>query len=303
MILGLGLGIDSARGGGAAIPLLIAPVLTRTSADGAVPVLIDDYLNPAYDGYWLRRQVAGNSSFTSPTTYEVQLTASMIAAQQVDFPGWAEPSGLYYLRDLVFYETDDGLGNITETASPWSNVLTDTASGSTTWDAAHKNSAITLSNGDLTLTGGVDGGTQKVRAVASASGKKYFEIRYDTRVADLFIGLITSTYAGYGGVTDPYLTADGVAMAMEPGYADIRGPSGALTDVTATLGGGGSGAIAQCAFDTAAGKAWFGINNTWRGDPGAGTGGFTTPSGTLHALAYVTQNDVLTGRFPSASQT
>lgn len=121
---------------------LAAPVLTRTSSAGAVPVTWD--ATNAVADLFARLQAATDSGFGTITQdLEVLITADNMGRTDLLFPDFVQPSGTYYLR--MRYERDDGVN------SDWSNTLTDTIVSATA--VLTSGSGSTHQNQFVTVTG------------------------------------------------------------------------------------------------------------------------------------------------------
>ncbi len=220
-------------------------------------------------------------------------------AQSINITGLTASTGYY--GHLV--HTDVALNDSAESVTP---LFTTDATPAMALDSANKAAGLTISGASgKTGTGTGGGGKQKVRSnLVLPTGKGYFEVRYDTHAADIAVGLVKASYTDYANTLDPYNLGDQtIAMIVEPGYADVRGPSGFLIPITGDVGGGGAGIIIQIAYDTAAGKMWPGINNAYSGNPSAGTGGYTIPTGAIHALVIINSSGAFTFRPTLAEQT
>lgn len=165
---------------------LIGLVLTRTSSAGASPLTWDTAIDgTVYAGYFAQLQVATDSGFSSVTQDLTHiLTADDLARTDLNVTSWGftTPSGLYFLRMRVYYETDDGLGNITSHYSAWSNVLTDTISAAPgTWattTGANKSQYLPAPSG-MAVTGpggGFNNAPCSVRALPARTGKRQWQI-------------------------------------------------------------------------------------------------------------------------------
>jgi hypothetical protein len=306
MYLGLGLRFGGANttdgtGGGSGIT---APVLARTSSDGASPLTwtttIDDTV---YAGYFWRLQVDQTSSAFGAITQDISqmITPSEIAALDGSFPTFIPPSGLYYMRIRV--EIDDGAsGPGSGTNSAWSNVLTDTiTAASTTLSTSVKHRSLTLSGTPKLVATGLDwNAPQPVQATSSrtsAGGGFYgFEVTYTTKFSG---GKI------FAGFADPAMTDYGAVSGFpEPGVA----PNAALGMVAETGGqikpsNTGIATFAQgdimgVWLRPGTGKMWISKNGTFlNGDPVAQTGGETLALSTFFPVVGTFRADVLTCNF------
>lgn len=166
-----------------------APVLARTSATGAAPILWTTQLDRAntFPGYILHLQVAASltpsknsdGSYVTPTQdiYHL-LTPSEDEILDLDFTsdGFITPSGAYSLQIRV--ERDDS------TFSPWSNALSDTISSAVAVYAAATTAPspasanVTLSNGNRTQTGFAGGGVWQGGRTNQAAGPNKFQVEW-----------------------------------------------------------------------------------------------------------------------------
>lgn len=137
------------------------------------------------------------------------------------------------------------------------------------WNSADKSAAITLSNLDRTAQVS-DSSYRGVRSIASktmgGSEKLYAEFTIDTLASagDLWIGFALSTYT-LGD--DPDGSSAVVAMCSDGSIqrgGNIAGGSGGTAAYTA-------GDVLQVAIDTNNRGLWYGVNNTFIGDPAAGS--------------------------------
>lgn len=189
MFLGLGLrfggsGVAGASGGSG----ITAPVLARTSSDGASPLTWTTTIDSTvYAGYFWRLQIDQTSSAFGAITQDItqMITPSEIAALDGSFPTFQNPSGLYYMRIRV--EREDGQ------VSAWSNVLTDTISvATTTYNPSDKTTQAVLSNGNLTLKGtsGWNASSPARATAKAADGIRYYETTINTFVNNILVGVV-----------------------------------------------------------------------------------------------------------------
>ena len=169
-----------------------------------------------------------------------------------------------------------------------------------TLDPDNKGPDQVLSNGNLTVNGGVVGDWEQVYATfGRSSGKYYFE---------MFVGTTTVTYSGVGVGTgaesnETYCgdTADGWSdMAM--GITNGRFYNSSYTSITGS--GYNLNDVVMVAVDLDDNKIWFGKNDTWIGvgspNPATGTDAAFTNlnTGTLYPSIYTySQDNILTARF------
>ena len=158
------------------------------------------------------------------------------------------------------------------------------------WNFADKSAAITLSNLDRTAQVN-DASFRGVRSVVAktmgGSEKLYVDFTINTlaNAADLWIGFALSSYT-LGA--DPSGSSDVVAMSSDGNIrrgGNIAGGSGGTTTYAA-------GDILQIAIDTNNRGLWFGKNNTWIGDPAAGSNDSATfAMGVTVYLLMTTDNE------------
>jgi hypothetical protein len=151
------------------------------------------------------------------------------------------------------------------------------AAATTTWNPSDKNAALTLSNGNLTVTDGTGSAHHNMRAIASrSSGKYYFEIFANTQ------NFASFTFMGCGNSTESLSTQPGVGsnavVARGNGQIDFNGSS-----IGAWDGIGLTGQTAGIAIDLTAQKIWAWVDATsrWNSDnatnqnPATGAGGYS----------------------------
>lgn len=132
------------------------------------------------------------------------------------------------------------------------------------WNPADKGADITLSNSDKTAVDSTNSG-QSVRSITShSSGKKYFETTI--RLSDVIIGIANSsaTLSALIG-TD----ADGAGWYNGGEVYENGSPTAYGTAMSS------SSQIIGVAVDIDSSKLWIALDNTFDGDPAAGTGGYT----------------------------
>ena len=164
--------------------------------------------------------------------------------------------------------------------------------------------ALTNSNLTATRTGTANATRSVISNVAVRSGKTYFEINIDTGGASPFmlIGLGANFPSG-GGYAGDDTTSWAYYQQTGQKYTNASGSAYGATYTTSD--------VVQVAYDSAAGKLWFGKNNTWQasGDPSAGTGeAFSSVSGTLYVIVTLYQGTTpaphaITAAFAAADQT
>jgi len=172
----------------------------------------------------------------------------------------------------------------------------------TTWNASDKGANVTLSESNMRATSSAANEWCSVRATTSiSSGKKYFEIKVSA-VGGVrpIIGVSTSAQGvSCSGVV--YLGSSATGW----GYGgDVAGSqkwnNGSYSGYGATFT---TNDIIGVAVDATADKIWVAKNNTWNGDPAAGTSPmFTSVSGTLLITASLYNAGSVTIRAKAASQ-
>jgi hypothetical protein len=162
------------------------------------------------------------------------------------------------------------------------------------FNPSDKSADINLSNGNLTASRAAGTGWRSVRSVAGhSSGKWYGEINIDTNSSSnggiIFgIGKSTASLSSYCGSD-----ANGWGLQSNNSANRITYHNGSPTNISLALAGAGS--KVQVAIDLGSGKVWFGVNNTWSGNPAAGTGeAYSGISGTLYLMASHDDTGVIT---------
>lgn len=300
--LGLGLcltrqGVGGVGGGGSPPATITAPVIAFAAGrpagstfdfgdGGNANITIDATVTSGM--YW-EVEVASDSGFTTALSGEGAIRTETLQIGAQDFITGPEftsllalPNGPTYMRLRV---SDDSAR-----VSAWSNTLFDTVSilTASTLDPAEKNAFIDLSGGNLTARNqlvGV-GAIAGVRSTNARSGKYYFTAQiteYDSARVGIGLCNISFDENDYG-------------FGSNPSTRVFQAAEFFLNETSGTNSGHGdnfvNGDVMMCAFDTTAGKCWFGRNGTWLanngGNPAAGTGGFAVPSGALYALIGLT---------------
>lgn len=148
-------------------------------------------------------------------------------------------------------------------------LATATFSSPTLWNTADK-SGMALTNGDLTATvsGGAPGG---VRSTNPLTGKVYAEFLAVSAPGDPMLGITqgdTSLSAWlYNGAGTKSVVWYATAATVYFGAGGGSSPSGISNAATND--------ILQIAVDVPNDRIWFGNDNSWSGDPAAGTGSFS----------------------------
>lgn len=178
------------------------------------------------------------------------------------------------------------------------------AAGPVTWNPSDKSADISLSGSNLVATRVANGAAYRsVRANVSKAytGQGYFEIVITTMGAGapyIMLGIATgsaalSNHVGVDVYGWSYYGQDGKKFTNAAGSA--YGSAFA------------QGAVIGVAFNN--GKVWFAENNTWNGDPAAGTGeAFSGITGTIFPMVSLYDGvggevDVVTGKFKSSDFT
>lgn len=196
---------------------------------------------------------------------------------------------------VQFQATDYGGNTTTQTMTLGiTDVVESTPSK---WSSTFKHSTILLSGSDLIATADVvnDGGRRGLRSDQARSGKGYAEILVNNLNAsgDYYVGIVDVNMV-FAGVEFENPTTKGVYLLtgryIFPG--DGTG-AGGLYDVPALIPVNGN--TMQLCFDTTAGKVWFGKNNTFDGNPAAGTGGYVLPAGTTAVYLMAGMTPITTG--------
>ena len=175
------------------------------------------------------------------------------------------------------------------------------ASGQVTWNPSDKSSDITLSGANLVATRNTgSSGYRSVRATAGidASLNGYFEIAITAMEAGgyIIIGIGTSS----AGLTNP-VGADAYGWGYYGAEGGKKFNGGTWTAYGSNFA---QGDVIRVAVGN--GKVWFGKNNTWNGDPAAGTGeAFSGITGTVFPMASLYDEtapvDAVTGRFKTTA--
>lgn len=250
--------------GGGAVPS--APVLTWTSATAAynptfalTGILVADVVQLQIDDDPAFGSTYGDDTNTVDSTEAAdgQLTFSGIPTL-----GYATT---YYARARI---TRGGA------TSAWSNSVSKTmdAAPATTWDPANKSSFITLSGANLIASGtNTVGAEQPVLGTTSkSSGKRYYEASFLNLVGDNAGAGVANTLPA--NFANPGNTPNAIHYCLNTGIVRYNN----VTQATqATYNHASVPAIVMVAIDKGADKIWFGLNGTFVGNPGAGTGGYS----------------------------
>jgi hypothetical protein len=279
--------------------------VTRTSASGDNTSAFGMQVSIAfgsnvYAGYMLRCQVWSTGIFdddhlVQDIYYELtnddvvsgaNLPANLLAA------GLTKIGATQYLGLTVYTTSPNGVGysyTYSPPISPTDAVL------ALTWNPGDKASTVVLTSGNLDAANH-SGSYAMVRATASkTSGKWYYEVKI------VSLGNLGQTgWANASADLNNALGTDNNSVCnFFVGNVFYGGGS---------VGGGsiGSGAIndiMQMAVDIGAGKVWFGRNNSWDGNPAAGTGGYSVPGIVTFFPAFDAKDGEVLAQFTAASQT
>lgn len=165
-----------------------------------------------------------------------------------------------------------------------------------TWNPSDKNANLTLSNGDLTVTGTTVGWCSARATIGKSTGKWYWEVHFDSGLTYLMLGVLTSSMTtangnyvgidttgfGYlnGGTGQKYTNATGSA------YAATTYAAGDTIGVALDMDGG---TIAMLKNNAALGTMFSGLSGTFfPGVSHEGSGGnqVTTANFGATALTY-----------------
>jgi len=169
----------------------------------------------------------------------------------------------------------------------------------TTWDPLAKSSNVVLTGDNLIASSSVSSVFGTVLSTTSHStGKYYFEITLVNGgyVANHTVGVQTTTHS-----LNKYIGDDAHGWGYQANGRFYL--AGILSSGYPTYSGGG---VVQVAVDLDNHKLWFGLNNTWNGDPAAGTGeaSATLDDAEIFAAASPYHAEgTLTGAFTSADMT
>ena len=161
----------------------------------------------------------------------------------------------------------------------------------TTWNPADKSAGITLSNGNLTTSG--NGG---VRTTTSRNnGKLYLEfLCVSVAGNNTLLGISSGSSDGPSPPYTPTSPYNYWELNIGYGYTgkmvagSFFGPFAYNSPYTA-------GDVVGLAWDALTGRIWWSKNNTWVGNPSAGTGAaFTDATGNLFAWSYTVSGSVPT---------
>ena len=189
---------------------------------------------------------------------------------------------------VQFRATDYGGNATTQTMTLGITDVVEVAAS--TLSATFKHSLIDVTGGGLIATAQVagDGGRRGIRSDQARSGKGYFEVLINNinTIGDLTIGVCDVNMI-FAGVQFEKPTTK--ACYSNAGQYVLAGDGSGITGAN-DMGAGlvpVNGDRMQICYDTVADKVWFGRNNTFNGDPAAGTGGWVLPTGTTAVYAML----------------
>ena len=167
-----------------------------------------------------------------------------------------------------------------------------------TWSTTDKDTAgITLSGGNLTVSGDANPRRGRANMSFGVGGKWYWEILVST-VGTSGFGIANGTWSV---TTSGYLGNDVNATGIYSSAGDFYYNGGVIFNV---------GALAasdrlMLAFDQSTGNFWMGKNGTWwnSGNPGTGTSPNKTVSGSTWYPAYDTRSSTSTVNFGASAFT
>jgi hypothetical protein len=268
-----------------AVPDPDAPTLTRTSASGADPLDFEPAFGAEtyadnrfrltigadaafavlhWDGFVVltQEQVDDPSLIDWPAIFEAEGVPLDIDYDPLDFDTIPDDAGI---KATIFAETP--MSQYYYSAESNTILKTD-AAVPMTWSTTDKSANFTLSNGNRTATNG--GGLTSIRGSRGVStGKHYWEVVPNTS---------GSMAIGAAAVDAPlndewYLVAYGGSGSVHA--ASLQNNGFFYTGATETSTGQTytSPNVVGVALDVDNDKIWFAVNNTWGGNPAAGTGG------------------------------
>jgi hypothetical protein len=178
-----------------------------------------------------------------------------------------------------------------------------------TWNPSDKNTDVTLSGGDLTMTSTASNVGARSNGKGAVNQLIFIEIVCDNRGFDPCIGFASSaeSLAQRPGISSP---SESFGVRGVNGFFNEGGnPS----DGTALLAGAlNNGDVVGIAYNTNTNVVWMNVNGTsaWNAgtaasstfDPATGTGGMALVGGPYYfPIATCTNTDQMTGRFNSSS--
>lgn len=284
---------------------LSTPTLSLQSASGAAPITLRMGLNSDhYQGMWFRLQISTGSDFSGALLddYVDMITADDIANSAKTLnTSFVQPTGFYRARVRIETNPDDASVN---TISGWSTPdVTDTVTATTTTlDPAHRNTSLTLSNGNLTATGLNQGAPMLSRTTQQVpvGSKAYLEAHYDSSLhsGGMCFGVCNSS----ASMTDFSFPGSGNSNG---GGFQSNGlyPGGIYFGSDAVVGDRYMLAVYRVSSTSA--KYWVGRNGSWRAgeNPATNTGGITVTISECYGFAGVKRDEALTVNFGASAFT
>lgn len=147
-----------------------------------------------------------------------------------------------------------------------------------TWDTASKPPEWLLTNDDKSAERDTTGAAWWTSVVATEykdAGKCYVEYHLDVmqNASALMVGLATSAFTNSNKFVGETSTSWGLGASGTSQGTKWHNNSSAQANPPSF---NTAGQVVQLAVDVDAGKWWVGVNNTWIGDPAAGTGALHT---------------------------
>lgn len=175
---------------------------------------------------------------------------------------------------------DEGAGTNDHTATGFTafNQTTDTPTqNSSLFDPTNPNFAATLSENNVVALNAqaTYEHTYSTLLIPKNSGKFYFELKLGSVLFYHYTGLYPASDLGLGQATPAQQTDQFVVMVNAIGRYDVR--MGGVTSTPVSWPAPALDGVMCCAYDSASGDIWFGINGDFRtptnvvGDPAAGT--------------------------------
>jgi hypothetical protein len=165
-------------------------------------------------------------------------------------------------------------------------------------DSTTNVNAGTLSGGDLVYDNTSASGNLIRSTIESSTRKFYFEVTLTTH------SLAGSGYGHIGVIQTAQASTSPTSLAATPAGLWLFRDDAAIANnggSSSILSAWAVGNVIQCACDPANGRVWWGKNNTFSGDPAAGTGAaYTNLTGAIKAqvgMMGTGHNVVLTANF------
>jgi len=287
------------------------PVLTKTNAANA-PLAFTITVSGYLDSYYWNLQMASDSGFTTGVPGESAIRDEVRMVTTTDYTdetldGNAEAdtfvtlkgqgAGARYARIRLGHSNTAGDGF---TWGAWSNTVTETITTAVafTWNPDAKDVYATLAGSDLiaSAVNELGGPAMVVGFVGKTTGKWYLEIHATTTGAPfgtMVAGFVSYSYLPTGGVVPGSADSQGITYH---GSGDVylnsanAGGSSAAREWAPT----GTHILGLC-VDADNDKVWFAKNNSFVGDPAAGTGGHNPSSMTAYYPFYGAGDDGTVG--------